>query len=66
MRPKVGTTKFSEVYSQIRQHVLGVRRDRKSARAVQQTTHPEMAAKHKYQRNVAKKDSRKRKNAAFA
>jgi U3 small nucleolar RNA-associated protein 20 len=35
IQSKVGTTKFAEVYSRIRQNVLGVRRERKTARAVQ-------------------------------
>ena len=32
---KVGTTKFAEVYSRIRQNAVAVRRERKTARAVQ-------------------------------
>lgn len=35
LQNKVGTTKFSNVYNAIRQNVLTVRRDRKTARAVQ-------------------------------
>lgn len=33
---------------------------------VQVTTDPKTAAKRKLQKNIIKKDSRKRKNAAFA
>ena len=63
---KVGTTKFTEVYGRLRQNVLGVRRERKTARAVQATKNPALASKRKAQRNLAKKESRKRKNIAFA
>lgn len=65
MQAKVGTTKFAAVYNQIRQSVLGVRRERKVARVLQASTHPEAAAKRKMQRNVVKKDSRKRKERGF-
>ncbi|KAF9461849.1 armadillo-type protein [Collybia nuda] len=63
---KVGTTKFSAAYNQIRQGVLGVRRERKAAKVLQVTTNPEAAAKRKLQRNVIKKDSRKRKDRGYA
>lgn len=66
LQSKVGTTKFSTVYNQIRQGVLGVRRERKAAKVMQVTTNPEAAAKRKLQRNVIKKDSRKRKDRGFA
>lgn len=35
VQSKVGTTKFSNAYNRIRQGVLGVRRERKTARAMQ-------------------------------
>lgn len=66
VQTKVGTTKFSTIYNQIRQSVLGVRRDRKAAKAMQVTTNPEAAAKRKTQRNAVKKESRKRKDRGFA
>ncbi|TFK45123.1 armadillo-type protein [Crucibulum laeve] len=66
VQAKVGTTKFSATYNQIRQSVLGVRRERKVARVMQATTNPEAAAKRKQQRNIVKKDSRKRKDRGFA
>ena len=65
MQSKVGTTKFSLVYNQIRQSALGIRRNRKVARALQVSTNPEAAARRKIQRNVIKKDSRKRKDAGY-
>ncbi|PPQ91255.1 hypothetical protein CVT25_006372 [Psilocybe cyanescens] len=65
VQTKVGTTKFATVYNQIRQSVLGVRRERKVARVLQASTHPEAAAKRKIQRNAIKKDSRKRKERGF-
>ena len=65
VQSKVGTTKFANVYNQIRQSVLGLRRERKTARVLQATTNPEAAAKRKMQRNVIKKDSRKRKERGF-
>ena len=43
-----------------------MRRERRTARAVQVTTNPGGAAKRKYQRNTAKKESRKRKTSTFA
>ena len=65
VQAKVGTTKFSLTYNQIRQSALGIRRERKVARALQVTTNPEAAAKRKIQRNAIKKDSRKRKDPGF-
>ena len=62
---KVGVTKFSSVYHQIRRGVLEVRRERKISKALQAATKPEAAAKRKIQRNVIKKDSRKRKERSF-
>ncbi|EKM83155.1 hypothetical protein AGABI1DRAFT_118514 [Agaricus bisporus var. burnettii JB137-S8] len=66
VQAKVGTTKFSQVYSQIRQKTLELQRNRKVARTMQVTTNPEAAAKRKQQRNVIKKESRKRKDRSFA
>ncbi|KAI0937862.1 hypothetical protein AcW1_003904 [Taiwanofungus camphoratus] len=66
VQTKVGTTKFANVYSSIRQGVLGVRRERRNARVIQATTNPEAAAKRKLQRNMIKKESRKRKARTFA
>ncbi|KAJ3508085.1 hypothetical protein NLJ89_g5945 [Agrocybe chaxingu] len=65
IQSRVGATKFSNVYSQIRQSALGLRRERKVARVLQATTNPEAAAKRKMQRNIIKKDSRKRKEGSF-
>ncbi|KAI0657631.1 armadillo-type protein [Cubamyces menziesii] len=65
VQAKVGTTKFANVYNTIRQKVLEVRRDRRTARVVQTTTNPAAAAKRKHQRNAAKKESRKRKNEVY-
>ena len=65
VQSKVSVTKFTNVYNQIRQSVLGLRRERKVARVMQVTTNPEAAAKRKMQRNVIKKDSRKRKDRGF-
>ena len=65
VRSKVGGSKFAEVYNGIRQGVLGVQRERKIGRTLQHTTNPGAAAKRKIQRNVSKKESRKRKDAVF-
>ncbi|KAI9063947.1 hypothetical protein FKP32DRAFT_1603293 [Trametes sanguinea] len=65
LQSKVGTTKFAQVYNGIRQKVLAVRRERRTARVVQHTTNPAAAAKRKLQRNVAKKESRKRKSEVY-
>ncbi|KAG5635562.1 hypothetical protein H0H81_010863 [Sphagnurus paluster] len=62
LQGKVGTSKFSTVYTQIRQSVLGVRRERKATRAMQAIVNPEAAAKRKMQRHVVKKESKKRKD----
>ena len=65
VRSKVGGGKFAEVYNTIRQSALSLQRERKIARTLQHTTNPEAAAKRKIQRNAAKKESRKRKDAVF-
>jgi len=66
IQAKVGTTKFASVYSRIRQGALAIQRERKTARTIQATMDPKLAAKRKMQKNSLKKDSRKRKNKAFA
>jgi U3 small nucleolar RNA-associated protein 20 len=66
IQSKVGTTKFSAAYNQIRQSVLGVQRERKATKALQVTVNPEAAARRKLQRNSIKKESRKRKSSTFA
>ncbi|KAJ6513279.1 hypothetical protein C8R45DRAFT_857772 [Mycena sanguinolenta] len=66
VQSKVGTTKFSATYNQIRQSVLGVQRERKAAKVLQVTVNPEAAAKRKLQRNSLKKESKKRRSSAFA
>ncbi|KAK7691383.1 hypothetical protein QCA50_004782 [Cerrena zonata] len=65
LQTKVGTSKFSNVYNGIRQNVISVRRDRRTARAVQAVTNPEVSAKKRMQKNVLKKESRKRKGQSF-
>ncbi|KAJ6608583.1 armadillo-type protein [Mycena sp. CBHHK59/15] len=66
VQSKVGTTKFSTAYNQIRQSVLGIQRERKATKALQVTVNPEAAARRRLQRNSIKKESRKRKNSVFA
>ncbi|KAF7327783.1 DRIM domain-containing protein [Mycena kentingensis (nom. inval.)] len=66
VQAKVGPIKFTAVYSQIRQGVLGVQRERKATRVLQATVDPAAAAKRKQQRNVSKKEGRKRKGEALA
>ncbi|KAG8958312.1 U3 snoRNP protein [Tulasnella sp. 419] len=61
VQSKVGTTIFASAYNSIRQKVLSVRRDRRTARVLQATSNPEIAAKRKIQKNISKRDSRKRK-----
>ncbi|KAH9007602.1 armadillo-type protein [Lactarius deliciosus] len=66
VQQKVSTTKFAVTYNKIRQTVLGVQRERRTARAVMSATNPEAAARRKQQRSATKKESRKRKGAMFA
>ncbi|KAG6897519.1 hypothetical protein C0992_000745 [Termitomyces sp. T32_za158] len=66
LQGKVGATRFSTTYNQIRQSVLEVRRGRKAARAMQAVINPEAAARRKTYRNVVKKESKKRKDCGFA
>ncbi|EIW53914.1 uncharacterized protein TRAVEDRAFT_132229 [Trametes versicolor FP-101664 SS1] len=65
VQSKVGTTTFANVYNSIRQKVLTVRRDRRTARVIQHTTDPAAAANRKFHRNTSKKESRKRKNELY-
>jgi U3 small nucleolar RNA-associated protein 20 len=65
VQSKVGATKFSTTYNQIRQSAIGVRRERKTAKVLQVMTNPEAAAKRKLQRNNIKRESRKRKDHGF-
>ncbi|KAK0189706.1 hypothetical protein F5146DRAFT_1052188 [Armillaria mellea] len=66
VQSRVGPAAFSTIYNQIRQGVLGVRRERKAMRALQVATNPEIAYKRKLQKNIMKKDSRKRKGDMFS
>ncbi|KAJ7227174.1 armadillo-type protein [Mycena pura] len=66
VQSKVGPTKFSAVYNQIRQGVLGVQRERRATRVLQVTVDPQAAARRKQQRNSIKKESRKRKSVALS
>lgn len=66
LQNRVGTTVFATAYSRIRQGVVRVRQERKMQRATQATTHPDAAARRKLQRNLAKKEGRKRKDRSFA
>ncbi|KAG8220545.1 armadillo-type protein [Butyriboletus roseoflavus] len=66
VQAKVGTTAFANAYNRIRQGVVSVQQARRVARVTKVTTDPEAAAKRKLARNVMKKESRKRKNRAFA
>ena len=66
VQQKVGTTAFANTYARIRQHVLGVQRERRTARATQIAANPEAAAKRRAHRADVKRESKKRKNASFA
>lgn len=66
LQNKVGTTVFANAYNRIRQGASTIQQERRVARATKATTNPEAAAKRKLARNVGKKESRKRKNRAFA
>lgn len=65
MQSKVGTTKFSTIYNQIRHNIVALQRERKEARVLQVATNPQAAASRKVHRNTVKKESRKRKNQLF-
>ncbi|KAJ3744880.1 armadillo-type protein [Lentinula detonsa] len=65
VQSKVGTTKFSTVYNQIRQNIVALQRERKEARVLQIATNPQAAASRKAHKNTVKKESRKRKNQTF-
>ncbi|EDR15411.1 uncharacterized protein LACBIDRAFT_301714 [Laccaria bicolor S238N-H82] len=65
LQSKAGVAKFVNLYNQIRQRIFGLRRERKVARVMQVATNPGAAEKRKMQRNVIKKDSRKRKDRGF-
>jgi U3 small nucleolar RNA-associated protein 20 len=68
VQSKVGATAFSTVYSRIRQNAVTTRNERRVKRVLfaQQPERAEAAAQRKIKKNVAKKDSRKRKNVTFA
>ncbi|KAG7091487.1 hypothetical protein E1B28_010518 [Marasmius oreades] len=66
VQSKVGATKFSGVYNQIRQGVLSVQKERKEAKILQLAINPQAAASRRVHRNALKKDGRKRKNQMFS
>ncbi|CAE6338688.1 unnamed protein product [Rhizoctonia solani] len=66
LQQRTGTTAFANAYSRIRQGVVRVRQERKIQRATQAATHPEAAARRRLQRNITKKEGKKRKDRAFA
>ncbi|KAG8862294.1 U3 snoRNP protein [Tulasnella sp. 330] len=58
---KIGSTRFSLVYNDIRQSALATRRTRKADKAVAAATNPEVDAERRIRGNVRKLESRKRK-----
>ncbi|ORY03876.1 hypothetical protein K493DRAFT_276201 [Basidiobolus meristosporus CBS 931.73] len=66
IRKQVGTTIYHEVYNQVRQRVVDIRRERKAKRSFQAITDPEAHARRKIQKNEMKKNSRKKKTSQFA
>ncbi|CAE6411743.1 unnamed protein product [Rhizoctonia solani] len=66
LQQRIGTTAFATAYSRIRQGVVRVRQERKIQRATLATTHPKAAARRKLQRNITKKEGKKRKDRGFA
>lgn len=68
LQQKVGAGPFSQVYNRIRQGAIANRNERRVKR-VQGMQHPEKAeamAQRKVKKNIAKKESKKRKGAGFA
>ncbi|KAI0316098.1 armadillo-type protein [Amylostereum chailletii] len=66
VQQKAGATAFASVYGRIRQRVQEVQRERRAARVNLTAINPHAAAKRRMQRSDTKRDSRKRKNTAFA
>ncbi|KIY44004.1 hypothetical protein FISHEDRAFT_52291 [Fistulina hepatica ATCC 64428] len=66
VQTKVGPTRFTVVYNEIRQGVFEVRQERKTKLATLAVTNPDVLAKRKLHKNSIKKESRKRKKEDFA
>ena len=66
VQTKVGISKFTTVYSQIRQGAEDVRRERRVGHGIKTTVDPAAAARRRTTKAVVKKESKKRKNRAFA
>jgi len=61
MKEKVGTPEFVQHYEKVMSKIVKKRVIRKQKLALEAVINPEAAAKHKIQRNLAKKESKKRK-----
>ena len=65
VQERVGASTFTHAYAHVKQSVLDKRRERRNARILEAVADPERAAKRRASRNVAKHESRKRKNAKY-
>lgn len=61
LQKHIGTTAYVQVYQQVQEHINAVRRDRRSAKAVQAVSDPQASAVRRQQKNDMKRNSRKRK-----
>jgi U3 small nucleolar RNA-associated protein 20 len=66
VQERVGISKFSAVYSRIRQGAEEVRRERRINQGTKASIDPAGVAKRKANKSLVKKESKKRKNRAFA
>lgn len=62
IKQHVGTSKFVETYQEVSDGINSVRRERRSARAIQAVVDPKARAVRRFQKNEMKKNGRKRKS----
>ncbi|ORX36413.1 hypothetical protein BD324DRAFT_651653 [Kockovaella imperatae] len=63
---KIGTTQFSTTWDSVRRRVAGKREERRDARNVMAISDPKAWAERRGKRVMLKKESKKRRNKAFA
>ncbi|XP_033739688.1 small subunit processome component 20 homolog isoform X2 [Pecten maximus] len=65
LKKVLGVEQFTEVYASVQRKRMVVKESRKRQKAVEAVSNPEVAAKRKVKKNLAKRDAKKRKAEGF-
>lgn len=65
LKKVLGVEQFTEVYANVQRKRMVIKETRKRQKAVEAVSNPEVAAKRKVKKNLAKRDAKKRKAEGF-